>query len=64
MMASAHVDATVPNFLIQETMTDQLETFKELVPGYTYDPQYLDLPDAPGLGLDISDEWVKDHMVT
>lgn len=63
VMASAHVAATIPNFLIQETTVGTLKAFKELVAGYEYDPQYIDLPEAPGLGLEISDEFVRERRV-
>lgn len=64
VMASAHVAATIPNFLIQETTVGTLKAFKELVVGYEYDPQYIDLPEAPGLGLEISDEFVRERRIT
>jgi len=63
VMASAHVAATIPNFLIQETTVGTLKAFKELVVGYEYDPQYIDLPEAPGLGLEISDEFVRERRI-
>lgn len=64
VMASVHVDATTPNFLIQETPLGTLKTlFAELIPGYEYDPQYLNVPNTPGLGLEISDDFVRYRKV-
>ena len=62
--ASVQVDACIPNFIIQETfpyrteanynlVTDALE--KKIVNGH------LELPTAPGLGIELNDEALKDQ---
>lgn len=34
-----------------------------VVGGYRYHPQFFDVPDAPGLGVDLSDHFVKAHRI-
>jgi galactonate dehydratase len=61
-LASAHVSSSIPNLLIQEDVqlgTDVYE--KTVVDGYTFDPQYLDLPEAPGLGVEIPAEAIEEY---
>ena len=55
--ASLQVDACIPNFLIQE--------FVALGEGYLKKPiavtdGYADIPDGPGLGVELDDEAIRD----
>lgn len=60
-MASAHVSSTIPNLLIQEDSHLDTDIFKETVVGeYAFDPQYLDLPEAPGIGVELSPALIKE----
>ena len=63
-IASAHVSASSPNFLIQETIGWLKEIFPEtLVGDYQYDPQYIDIPEAPGLGIHLSKDFIECYKV-
>jgi len=61
--AALHLDATLPNFKIQEYFNDFSEAFvkqaatglPEVVDGY------FDLPTAPGLGLTLNEDLIKEH---
>lgn len=53
LAASLHVDASIPNFLVQEHFTTGEGYLKEplkIVDGY------IQLPDKPGLGIELDDE--------
>jgi galactonate dehydratase len=62
-MAALHLDATLPNFKIQEYFNDFSESFvkeagigmPEVVDGY------FPLPTAPGLGLKLNEDLIKEH---
>ena len=61
--AALHLDATLPNFKIQEYFNDFSEAFvKEAATGL---PEvvdgYFDLPTGPGLGLKLNEELIKEH---
>jgi galactonate dehydratase len=61
--AALHLDATLPNFKIQEYFNDFSEAFvKEAATGL---PEVVDgyfaLPTAPGLGLQLNEEVIKAH---
>jgi galactonate dehydratase len=62
--ASVHVDFTLTNFKIQECFDDFVEPFiKQAVPGA---PEvsadgYFDLPERPGLGLDLDLDLIAEH---
>ncbi len=55
---SAHTMASIPNFLIHESMGPQrLEIYKDLLkPHILPDNGYLRIPDRPGLGVEINEE--------
>ena len=55
---SAHTMASIPNFLIHESMGPQrLEIYKDLLkPHILPDNGYLKIPDRPGLGVEINEE--------
>ncbi len=62
--ASVHVDFTLTNFKIQECFDDFVEPYiKHAVPGC---PEvnadgYFELPERPGLGLDLDIDLIKEH---
>jgi galactonate dehydratase len=60
--AAIQIDATVPNFLIQEYFVAQAPWIGELLRGA---PQvkdgYIAVPDAPGLGVDLNEEEAVRH---
>lgn len=51
-MANVVLDATLPNFLIQEFMYENLQLAKEILSeSYSYQDGYIVLEDKPGLGI-------------
>lgn len=58
LCACAHIDAAVPNFLIQEVNNDVTSDFnRELFsPLPKIENGYLELPEGPGLGIDLNEE--------
>jgi galactonate dehydratase len=63
LLACAHVDASIPNFLIQECNVDVNDPFVKNL--YTPLPQikdgYLRLPQGPGLGIELNEEAAVKH---
>lgn len=55
---SAHTMASVPNFLIHESMGPQrLEIFKDLLkPNVLPENGYLKVPDRPGFGVELNED--------
>jgi galactonate dehydratase len=65
LMVCAHIDASINNFLIQEfndTIKIGSPCYRDVVKGgpLINDGQ-LQLPEAPGLGIDIDDEAAKEY---
>ena len=61
-LASLHVDASTPNFIIQEFFYPQLELYNKLLTEpIEYKDGYVTVPDRPGLGADLDEEAVKAH---
>ena len=60
-MASLQVDACTPNFMIQEGGITPW--FQDAVIGDfpVQKDGYLPVPTAPGLGVDMDEEWLKAH---
>ncbi len=56
--ASLHVDACVPNFLIQEFVALGEGCLKQPI---TVTDGYADIPDGPGLGVELDDRAVRDR---
>ncbi len=55
-LASMHLDATIPNFIIQEFFHPYLERYNQiLTEPIQYEDGYLLLSDRPGLGADIDE---------
>jgi L-alanine-DL-glutamate epimerase-like enolase superfamily enzyme len=59
--ASLHMETAIPNFLIHEHHTHMLKTYNRELCLQDYQPKngYLDIPDLPGLGIELDDEVVK-----
>ncbi|MGD8240653.1 MAG: mandelate racemase/muconate lactonizing enzyme family protein [Armatimonadota bacterium] len=59
----AHLHAALPNFLIQECFDDFLEPWaRDCVPGVPVpEDGYIDVPDAPGLGVDLDEAEIAKH---
>ena len=63
-MASAHVCTTIPNLLIQENTKVGSNVYGEtVVGGYEFDPQYIDIPKAPAIGIHLWPEFIKEHKI-
>jgi L-alanine-DL-glutamate epimerase-like enolase superfamily enzyme len=64
--ASIHLAASIPNFPIMEEGGAWRErdvynaVFQE---GWKADSAFWTIPEAPGLGLDLSPEFVREHRV-
>jgi len=55
LSACMHVDAAVPNFLIQESVgPDWLMDVAQ--PAWTVKDGYIELPTVPGLGIDVDEK--------
>ncbi len=54
---NAHVDATIPNLLIQETFDDtHVPWAREVIRGTcTIEDGYIVVPDGPGLGVELDE---------
>ena len=64
LLAGAHVGTASPNLLMHEYHLQLKGVLEEvLVGGYRYDPQFFDLPDAPGLGVRFSDAFIRAHRI-
>ena len=62
-VASMHLDAAMPNFLIQEYHAEFYEPhYFEVVEGLPrQEDGYVDLPKGPGLGLTIDEDLMNSH---
>jgi len=56
--AALHLEAAIPNFIIHEHHTYAIKTFnRELcIPDFQPKNGYFDVPDTPGLGIDLNDD--------
>jgi len=64
LLAGAHVGTASPNLLMHEYHSQLKGVLEEvLVGGYRYDPQFFDVPDAPGLGVHFSDDFIRAHRI-
>ncbi len=58
--AAMHVDASIPNFIIQEFFEPYIDRFNEvLTEPIVYEKGYLKVPTKPGLGTDLREEVIK-----
>lgn len=62
-VVNAHIDAAIPNFLIQETFDDFLEPWARDIMTGTVEIRegYITVPEAPGLGVDLLEEEAVRH---
>ena len=67
-IATLHVDAAMPNFIVQEICSGVEPTFKERLwedwlgfPAMRMVNGYFPLPDKPGLGVDVDEEALARH---
>jgi galactonate dehydratase len=64
LLAGAHVGTGTPNLLMHEFHIQLKEVLEQtVVGGYRYDPQFFDVPDAPGLGIEVSDHFIQEHRI-
>lgn len=62
--ASIQVAASIPNFLIMEEGNTNTADYKDLFAGgWKSNLAYWEIPAAPGLGIDISPEFLRDHQI-
>jgi galactonate dehydratase len=62
--ASMHVATSIPNFLIMEEGNKEIEVYKEIFTGgWQQNLAEWAVPEAPGLGVDFSPAFVKEHSV-
>jgi galactonate dehydratase len=62
--ASIHVAASIPNFVIMEEGAKSVEMYPQLfVDGWEGRLDYWTVSDAPGLGIDLPPEFVKEFQV-
>ncbi|MHA1632240.1 MAG: mandelate racemase/muconate lactonizing enzyme family protein [Candidatus Freyarchaeota archaeon] len=62
--AALHIDASIPNFLIQESILKGGGFFDELlVEPFVWKDGYYTVPDSPGLGVDLNMETLKKYAV-
>ena len=62
-VASMHLDAAIPNFLIQEYHAEFYEPhYFEVIEGLPRQKEgYVDLPSGPGLGITLNEELMNSH---
>ncbi|MGH2525070.1 MAG: enolase C-terminal domain-like protein, partial [Anaerolineales bacterium] len=62
--ASIHLAASLPNFLIMEEGNKETELYKTIFTGgWKADLAYWDIPEAPGLGVDLTPEFLRERQV-
>ena len=60
--ANVHLCATVPNFLILEYIPDDTDERLDIVDEpVTFSEGYLNIPDKPGLGIELRKEGLEKH---
>ena len=64
LLAGAHLGTASPNLLMHEFHLPLKGLLEEVVVGgYHYDPQYFDVPDVPGLGVNFSDSFIREYRI-
>jgi galactonate dehydratase len=64
-MAAVHLCATLPNFLILEHLEDDVpQRYEVMQPQPTIVNGFMQVPDAPGLGIDIVEEAIAHYPST
>ena len=60
--AALQMDAFMPNFLIQESIYKSGDFFAEIMKEpFHWENSYLDIPEGPGLGIDMNEEALEFH---
>ncbi len=61
--ASIHLAASIPNFLIMEEGNKETQQYNAIFAGgWKADLAYWDIPDGPGLGVDLSPEFLREYQ--
>jgi galactonate dehydratase len=62
-MINVHLAACIPNFLVLEYTPDDRSPRKDVIKGepILVKDGYLPIPDKPGWGYEINEEWIKSH---
>jgi hypothetical protein len=66
-LASAHLSATMTNFMVLEYHAVDIPWWQDLVTGVRkplIENGYEAVPDTPGLGIELNEAVVKEHLVT
>jgi galactonate dehydratase len=59
VLASLHLDASIPNVIFQEFFYPYLELYNEmLTEPIRYENGYLEIPTAPGIGADLNEKFI------
>ena len=62
--ASIHVAASIPNFVIMEEGARDTSQYKDIfVDGWKPNLAYWEIPESPGLGVDFSPQFLRDHKL-
>jgi galactonate dehydratase len=62
--ASMHLAASIPNFLIMEEGNTRTEEYRDIfLDGWNQGLAEWTLPERPGLGVDLTPEFLKEHEV-
>src|SRR5207237_5180246 len=62
LLASAHVGTATPNLLMCEYHSQLKGVLEDtLVGGYRYDPQFVDVPDAPALAVESPAHFIMEQ---
>lgn len=62
-IAGAHVAAAIPNFLAIEYHARDVDWWADVIEGPVIQDGYIEIPEAPGLGVELNLDVVQDHMV-
>lgn len=63
--ASIHVAASIPNFVIMEEGNTQTAEYKDVFKdGWKASLSHWEIPESPGLGVDLSPEFIKAHQAS
>jgi len=63
--ATLHVVTSIPNFLILEPGGSNDPLYKDIFPGgWKASPAETWVPEVPGIGVDFSPQFLKEHTVT
>ena len=64
LAAGAHVGVTMSNLLMHEYHIQLKGVLEDTMPGgYNYDPAYFDVPETPGVGVEFSEAYIREHRI-